>query len=86
MGLSGAAIGTCRPQYRPLSAIRYLDANPLPTRYTLFITLAENLGYVQQAVVLAEDNKYPIAEEMSGVLVWRWRLIVEMLMDETSAT
>jgi hypothetical protein len=39
MGLSGAAIGTYRPQYRPLSAIRYLDINPLPTRYTLFITL-----------------------------------------------
>jgi hypothetical protein len=34
----GAAIGTYRPQYRPLSAIRYLDVNPLPTRYTLFIT------------------------------------------------
>ena len=40
MGLSGAAIGTYRPQYRPLSAIHYLDANPLPTRYTLIITLA----------------------------------------------
>jgi hypothetical protein len=39
MGLSGATIGTYRPQYRPLSAIRYLDVNPLPTRYTLFITL-----------------------------------------------
>jgi hypothetical protein len=39
MGLSGAAIGTYRPQYRPLSAIRYLDVNPLPTRYTLFISL-----------------------------------------------
>jgi hypothetical protein len=39
MGLSGAAIGTYRPQYRPLSAIRYLDVNPLPTRYTLFSTL-----------------------------------------------
>jgi hypothetical protein len=39
MGLSGAAIGTYRPQYRPLSAIRYLDVNSLPTRYTLFITL-----------------------------------------------
>ena len=47
--------------------------------------MAENLGYVQQAVVLAEDNKYPIADHMSGVLVWRWRLSVEMLMDETSA-
>ena len=47
--------------------------------------MAENLGYVQQAVVLAEDNKYPIADEMSSILVWRWRLIVEMLMDETSA-
>ena len=35
--------------------------------------------------MLAEDNKYPIADEMSGVLVWRWRLSVEMLMDETSA-
>jgi hypothetical protein len=39
MRLSGAAIGTYRPQYRPLSAIRYLDANPLPTRYMLFSTL-----------------------------------------------
>ena len=47
--------------------------------------MAENLGYVQQAMVLAEDNEYPIADEMSGVLVWRWRLSVEMLMDETSA-
>jgi hypothetical protein len=35
----GAAIGTYRPQYRPLSAIRYLDVNPLPTRNTLFSTL-----------------------------------------------
>ena len=51
-----------------------------------FFVVVENLGYVQQAVVLAEDNKYPIADEMSGILVWRWRLIVEMLMDETSAT
>jgi hypothetical protein len=41
MGLSGVAIGTYHPQYRPLSAIRYLDVNPLPTRYTLFITLVE---------------------------------------------
>jgi hypothetical protein len=40
MGLSDVAIGTYHPQYRPLSAIRYLDVNPLPTRYTLFITLA----------------------------------------------
>jgi hypothetical protein len=39
MGLSGAVIGTYRPQYRPLSTIRYLDVNPLPTRYTLFITV-----------------------------------------------
>jgi hypothetical protein len=39
MELSGAAIVTYRPQYRPLSAIRYLDANSLPTRYTLFSTL-----------------------------------------------
>jgi hypothetical protein len=36
----GAAIGTYRPQYRPLSAIRYLDANPLPTCNTLFSTLS----------------------------------------------
>jgi hypothetical protein len=36
----GAAIGIYRPQYRPLSAIRYLNANPLPTRYTLFSTLS----------------------------------------------
>jgi hypothetical protein len=39
MRLSGAAIGTYRPQYRPLSAIRYLDVNSLPIRYTLFISL-----------------------------------------------
>ncbi|CAD6213891.1 unnamed protein product [Miscanthus lutarioriparius] len=37
-----------------------------------------------EALVLAEDNKYPIADEMNGILVWRWHLIVEMLMDETS--
>jgi hypothetical protein len=35
----GAAIGTYRPQYHPLSVIRYLDVNPLTTRYTLFSTL-----------------------------------------------
>jgi hypothetical protein len=35
----GAAIETYRPQYRSLSAIRYLDANPLPTCDTLFSTL-----------------------------------------------
>jgi hypothetical protein len=34
-----ATVGTYRPQYRPLPAICYLDTNPLPTRYTLFITL-----------------------------------------------
>jgi hypothetical protein len=39
MRLSGAAIGTYHPQYRSLSAIRYLDANSLPTRNTLFSTL-----------------------------------------------
>jgi hypothetical protein len=44
MGLSGAAIGTYRSQYRPLSAIRYLDVNPLPTRYTLFISLVWSIG------------------------------------------
>jgi hypothetical protein len=31
--------GTIGCRYRPLSAIRYLDVNTLPTRYTLFITL-----------------------------------------------
>jgi hypothetical protein len=40
----GAAIGTYRPQYRPLSAIRYLNVNPLPTRYTLFSTLFPRVG------------------------------------------
>jgi len=39
VGLSGVAIGTYRPQYRPLSVIRYINPNPLPTRYTLFITV-----------------------------------------------
>jgi hypothetical protein len=39
MGLLSAAIGTYRPQYRPLSAIRYLDVNPMSSRYTLFSTL-----------------------------------------------
>jgi hypothetical protein len=54
MGLSGAAIGTYRPQYRPLSVIRYPDANPLSTRYTLFITLRTrqylNPGVPHQAI------------------------------------
>jgi hypothetical protein len=50
MGLSGAAIGTYRPQYRPLFAIRYLDVNPLPTRYTLFITLfVSGVAFVQNS-------------------------------------
>jgi hypothetical protein len=44
MGLPGVAIGT----YHPLSAIRYHDVNPLPTRYTLFITLIWTLKYLQQ--------------------------------------
>jgi hypothetical protein len=48
MGLPGVAIGTYHPQYRPLSAIRYHDVNPLPTRYTLFITLIWTLKYLQQ--------------------------------------
>jgi hypothetical protein len=42
MGLSGAAIETYHPQYRLLSAILYLDANPLKTCYTLFIILAHD--------------------------------------------
>jgi hypothetical protein len=46
MRLSGATIGTYCSQYRPLSAIRYIDANPLPTRYTLFITSAPNLQHI----------------------------------------
>jgi hypothetical protein len=37
--LLDAAVGTYRPQYHPLPAFCYLDVNPLPTRYTLFITL-----------------------------------------------
>jgi hypothetical protein len=41
VGLSNTTIGTYRPQYHPLSAIRYLDVNPLSTRYTLFITLRQ---------------------------------------------
>jgi hypothetical protein len=39
MRLSDVAIGTYRPQYHPLSAIRYLNVNPLSTRYMLFSTL-----------------------------------------------
>jgi hypothetical protein len=39
MGLSDATIETYRPQYRPLSTFRYLDVNPISTRYALFITL-----------------------------------------------
>jgi hypothetical protein len=51
MGLSGASIGTYRPQYRPLSAIRYLDVNPLSTRYTLFITLDTLRTWVRSTAV-----------------------------------
>jgi hypothetical protein len=44
MWLSGVAVGTYRPQYRPLYAIRYLNINPLPTYYTLFISLPPGEG------------------------------------------
>jgi hypothetical protein len=37
--ISGVAIETYHPQYRPLPVIHYLDVNPLLTRYALFITL-----------------------------------------------
>jgi hypothetical protein len=59
MGLSGAAIGTYRPQYHPLSAIRYLDVNLLPTRYTLFITL-----YVGPIYIIFIINNYSSQGEM----------------------
>ena len=42
MRLSSVAIETYHPQYRPLSIILYLDVNPLPTLYTLFISLVTN--------------------------------------------
>jgi hypothetical protein len=44
--LSGAIVGTYRLQYRPLSVIRYIDVNQLPTRYTQFITLAASVSTV----------------------------------------
>jgi hypothetical protein len=53
MGLLGVAIETYRPQYRPLSAIRYLDVNPLPTRYTLFSTLATTQKELQTKNLLS---------------------------------
>jgi hypothetical protein len=56
MGLSDAAIGTYRLQYRPLSAIRYLDVNPLPTRYTLFITLVIPFALVNVSVWAEMDS------------------------------
>jgi hypothetical protein len=49
--LSNVAIGTYHPQYRPLSAIRYLDVNPLPTRYTLFISLHGSIMALPQSQV-----------------------------------
>jgi hypothetical protein len=65
MGLSGVAIGTYHSQYRPLSAIRYLDVNPLPTRYTLFITLTaidktnaiESPGAITKVILLRILNR-----------------------------
>jgi hypothetical protein len=53
MGLSDVTIGTYRPQYRPLSAIRYLDVNPLLTRYTLFITHTCLVGICRERNVTA---------------------------------
>jgi hypothetical protein len=57
----GAAIGTYRPQYRPLSAIRYIDVNPLPTRNMLFSTLVLmymllNTDYI--SILLRTTTKY----------------------------
>jgi hypothetical protein len=46
----GVAIETYRPQYRPLSTIRYLNVNPLPTRNTLFSTLARAYADTAQYV------------------------------------
>jgi hypothetical protein len=47
----GAAIGTYRPQYHPLSAVRYLDANLLPTRITLFNTSLEADPHAEEFLV-----------------------------------
>jgi hypothetical protein len=65
MGLSGVAIGTYRPQYRPLSAIRYLDANPLPTRYTLFITMLETDASMVKTAL--EGDEYRLSS-MGGIV------------------
>jgi hypothetical protein len=54
--LLDAAVGTYRPQYRPLPAICYLDTNPLPTRYTLFITLLMGDLDVQKQQNLQEHH------------------------------
>jgi hypothetical protein len=62
MGLSGATIGTYRPQYRPLSAIRYLDVNPLPTRYTLFITLCVG-AFLGGEACRSEDGEHGVRRQ-----------------------
>jgi hypothetical protein len=81
MGLSGAAIGTYRPQYRPLSAIRYLDVDPLPTRYTLFITLLPgerpkptevSCPVPLRARILADQNAHQINTNNTCKRIWQY--------------
>jgi hypothetical protein len=53
MRLSGAAIGTYRPQYRPLSAISYLDANPLYAIY--YLDAGMHLHWRMQHNIVEQD-------------------------------
>jgi hypothetical protein len=69
----GAAIGTYRPQYRPLSAIRYLDANPLPTRNTLFSTLVQRPDDIRYLITIA----FPMFGETGQII---FRHIGEMIV------
>jgi hypothetical protein len=70
MRLSGVTIRTYRPQYRPLFAIRYLKVNPLPTRYTLFISLIyRDAACVRMA--RPRGNKF---REQSTYVALAWKL------------
>ena len=40
----GGELTFCSSEYRPLSTIRYLDANPLLTRYTLFTPFGDSVS------------------------------------------
>jgi hypothetical protein len=80
----GAVIGTYRPQYRPLSAIRYLDANPLPTRYTLFSTLLAAVEAPLGRILSDFCNTLGVYHQLSSGFKLKHDRLVEMTMPKSN--